>query len=346
MAVRWCMRGLRVVLLPAICLLAVACGQPPQVQTLSGASMGTTWSVQFVAAPGEDDVAAVRADIEAALERVNAQMSTYREDSHISRFNRAAPGESITLPPDFTVVLLAAKELAEQTDGAYDPTVGPLVNVWGFGPDGPRSEAPAEDAIEAARARVGWQQLALDRDTRALTQPGGVYLDLSSIAKGYAADLIAERLETRGITAYLVDIGGDMRVRGRKPDGERWRIAIERPVPGERAIQSVIQPGDKAVATSGSYRQFFREGDREFSHTIDPRTGYPTPQELVSVTVLHDNAKEADGLATAIMALGPEAGYAFAREQDVAVLLLVRDDDTVEERMTPAFAPYVDEETD
>jgi len=339
-------RRLPVLLLALLLLLPAGCGQPQQVHTLSGPTMGTAWSVQIVAAPGDRNIAGLRDDIEAALETVNGQMSTYREDSHISRFNRAEPGESITLPPEFTVVLLAAMELAEQTDGAYDPTVGPLVNLWGFGPDGRRTEPPPEEEIEAARERVGWQQLELDLDTRTLTQPGDVLLDLSSIAKGYAADLIAERLEERGINAYLVDIGGDMRVRGRKPDGERWRIAIERPAEGERAIHSIIEPGDAAVATSGSYREFFRASGREYSHTIDPRTGYPIPQELVSVTVLHDNCKEADGLATAITALGPEAGYAFARDRDLAVLLLIRDNDSVQERMTPAFAPYVDGEAD
>jgi FAD:protein FMN transferase len=336
-------RRLGALLLPVLLLLPAACEQTPQVHVLSGPTMGTIWSVKFVAAPGDRGLAGLRGEIEAALETVNAQMSTYREDSDISRFNRAGSGEAITLAPDLRVVLIAALQLAEQTDGAYDPTVGPLVNLWGFGPDGPRTEAPPPGEIEAARERVGWRQLALDMDRRALIQPGGVYLDLSS--KGYAVDLIAERLEARGIDAYLVDIGGDMRVRGRKPDGERWRIAMESPVPGERAIHRVIEPGDMAVATSGSYRSFFRDGDREFSHTIDPRTGYPIPLGLVSVTVLHEKCKMADGFATAISALGPDAGYEFARERDLAVLLLVRDNDTVVERMTPAFAPYVAAQT-
>ncbi len=327
-------------------LLTAGCEQPPRTHSLSGHTMGTLWSVQVVLPSGGTQATDLREDIEAALETVNAQMSTYREDSVITRFNRAEAGDSVVLPAEFADVLTVAMALAEATDGAFDPTVGPLVNLWGFGPDGPRSEAPSEDDIEAARARVGWQQLALDTDTQALTQPGRVYLDLSSIAKGYAVDLIAAVLEQRGISAYLVDIGGDMRMRGRKPDGRRWRIAIERPTPGKQAIHSIIQPGNQAMATSGSYRNFFRDGGREYSHTIDPGSGYPVRQELVSVTVLHDNCMMADGLATAITALGSERGYAFARDQGLAVLLLSRDGESVTERMTPAFAPYVDEEVD
>ncbi len=327
-------------------LLLAACDRPPELQRISGHSMGTTWSVQFVRPANDRQLTGLRDDIEAALETVNAQMSTYRDDSHISRFNQLSPGESITLPPEFTVVLLAALDLAEQTEGAFDPTVGPLVNLWGFGPDGIRDEAPPEEEIEATRARVGWERLEFDMNTRALTQPGDAYLDLSAIAKGYAADLVADTLENRGITDYLVDMGGDMRVRGSKPENQPWRIAVERPVPGERDIHSIIEPGDKAIATSGSYRNFFRDGEQEFSHTIDPHTGYPVPQDLVSVTVLHDNAKMADGLATAITALGAEAGLEFARERDLAVLLLVRDNGDVREEMTPAFEPYLETEAD
>lgn len=331
------------VLLAAILLFA--CGQADQLRELSGETMGTTWSAQFVEA-ADTDVSGLRQELEAALEKVNAQMSTYREDSDISRFNQAATGESVALPPEFTVVLMAALELAQATDGAFDPTVGPLVNLWGFGPDGPRSEAPPEDELLAARERVGWQQLEFDMDGRRLTQPGQVYLDLSSIAKGFAADLLADVLEGRGIDRYLVSIGGDMRIRGDKPGGAPWRIAVERPDPGSRDIHTVIEPGEMAMATSGSYRNFFQDGEQAYSHTIDPRSGYPVPQDLVSVTVLHESAKMADGLATAITALGAGDGYRFAHEQGLNALLLISDNDGVTERMTSGFAAYMPQEDD
>ena len=328
-----------------LALFLAACGEADQLREIRGGTMGTTWSAQFVES-ADTDTAGLRDELDAALETVNAQMSTYREESHISRFNQAEAGESVALPPEFTVVLMAALELAEATDGAFDPTVGPLVNLWGFGPDGPRGEAPPEELLDAARERVGWQQLEFDMDGRRLTQPGGVYLDLSSIAKGYAADLLAEVLEGRGIDRYLVSIGGDMRIRGDKPGGAPWRIAVERPDPGSRDIHTVIEPGDVAMATSGSYRNFFRDGEQTYSHTIDPLTGYPVPQDLVSVTVLHDSAKMADGLATAITALGAEDGYRFAREQGLNALLLISDNEGVAERMTPGFAAYMPQEDD
>ncbi|MCC5867164.1 MAG: FAD:protein FMN transferase [Gammaproteobacteria bacterium] len=327
-------------------LLVSGCDGPPQVHSLSGYTMGTEWSVRLVARPGAGELGGVRQEIDAALETVNAQMSTYRESSDISRFNRLSPGERIELPAEFGKVLLAALEMADATDGAYDPTVGPLVNLWGFGPDGRRTRAPAEEEIDAARSRVGWQQLeVITREgTIELVQPGGVYLDLSSIAKGFAVDLIAERLDALGFDAYLIDIGGDMRMRGHRPDGRGWRIGIERPVPEMRAVHSVIAPGDRAVATSGSYRNFYIDDAKERSHTIDPRSGHPVPPELLSVTVLDDSAMVADALATAIMVLGPQDGYAFARARELPVLLMVLEDDMINERMTPAFAPFLAEE--
>lgn len=326
----------------AAALLLAACAPPPQVHTLSGPTMGTVWTVRLAGLPADVTVPQLRAEIEALLETANAQMSTYRDDTEITRFNRAPAGTAVTVSEDFARVLAAALALAEDTGGAYDPTVGPLVNLWGFGPDGHRDRAPEDAAIAAMRDRVGWRRLDFDAATRRLVQPGGVYLDLSSIAKGDAVDRIVEHLAARGVAAALVDIGGDMRLYGRKPDGSGWRVAIERPVSGPRDVHTIIEPGDRAVATSGSYRNFFRDGGREFSHTIDPRTGHPVVHELVSVTVIDASCLQADALATALTVLGPEEGYAFAEARGLAVLLLVREGDAVAERMTPAFARYLE----
>ncbi|MCC5794029.1 MAG: FAD:protein FMN transferase [Chromatiales bacterium] len=324
-------------------LLLTGCDRPERVFALSGYTMGTEWSVQLVARPGWRELGAVRGEIEVVLEAVNSQMSTFREDSDISRFNRSLAGETIPLRDEFRAVLDAALQLAEQTDGAYDPTVGPLVNLWGFGSYESRGAAPDEDEVAAALRRVGWEQLQVLGSGLApeLLQQGGVDLNLSSIAKGYAIDLIAERLESMGVSAYLVSIGGDMRLRGVRPDGQNWRIGVEHPVPGERRVHLVIEPGDRAVATSGDYRNFFFEDGRLFSHVVDPRSGRPVEANLASVTVLHESAMLADGLATAIMALGPERGYAFAAERDLAVLLLVREGDTFVERVSPQFKPFL-----
>jgi FAD:protein FMN transferase len=324
-------------------LLALgACRQPDSILVLQGSTMGTTWTVQLAVPPaglGED---LLRAGIEAELESVNAQMSTWREDSRLSRFNRLPAGESLALSDELVLVLGAALALAEDSGGAYDPTVGPLVNLWGFGPDPYRDTAPSADEIEQARSRAGWQRLDWDRQSAVLVQPGGVYLDLSSIAKGHAVDRVLAYLLGQGAQSVLVDIGGDMRMQGRKPDGSAWRIAVEQPLPGPRAVQRVIEPGDKAVATSGTYRNRFESEGRRYSHTIDPRTGYPVEHDLVSITVVHDSCLQADALATALGVLGPEEGYRFAQDRELAVLFLREQDGRIVEQMTPAFARLLD----
>jgi FAD:protein FMN transferase len=329
-------------LLGLVLLLASACQQPYPVRVLQGSTMGTTWTVRLAGMPPELDEATLRGGIDAVLETVNAQMSTYREDSDISRFNQLPAGASLVLPDELMLVLRAALELAEDSGGAYDPTVGPLVNLWGFGAESLHDEAPAQAWIDEALARVGWQRLDWDRHSPLLVQPGGVYLDLSSIAKGYAVDRVLEYLVEQGVQGVLVDIGGDTRMRGRKPDGSAWRIAVEQPLPGPRAAQRVIEPGDRAVATSGSYRNYFDDGDQRYSHTIDPRTGYPVQHDLLSVTVVHESCLQADALATALGVLGPEAGYAFAAQRGLAVLFLQQQDGSIVERMTPAFQDLID----
>lgn len=308
--------------------------------------MGTTWSVRMAAPPAHGSVGDLRAEVEAILETINSEMSTYREDALVSRFNAAPAGTRFQLPPDFDRVLQDSLALAESSDGAFDPTVGPLVNLWGFGPEGDRVEPPPEEAIAAARERTGWRKLRYEASGRVLEQSGGVYLDFSSIAKGHAVDRIAEHLLAQGVTDFVVDIGGDLRTRGARADGRAWRIAVERPQAGERAIHSVIEPGDMAMATSGNYRNFFRDQGRVFSHTIDPRSGWPVDHDVVSVTVLHERCALADGLATVLSVLNEEQGMAFADRQQLAVLWLVNTEDGIQERMTPAFARYLEEPQD
>jgi FAD:protein FMN transferase len=326
-----------------VVLLAAACSRAPEPVTIGGPTMGTTWSVRLAEPPPAGRVADLRAEIEAILEAINSQMSTYRQDALITRFNHAEQGERFTLPPDFATVLLDSLALARDSGGAFDPTVGPLVNLWGFGPEGHRSEPPAPDEIAAAQARVGWERIEFDASDGVLEQPGGMYLDFSSIAKGHAVDRIADLLEAHGVEGYVVDIGGDLRTRGTRADGRAWRIAVERPLPGERSVHSVITPGDMALATSGSYRNYFRDQGRVFSHTIDPRSGWPVAHDIVSVTVLHERCAIADGLATVLTVLNEEEGMAFARRHGLTVLWLVSTEDGVQERMTPEFARFLEE---
>ncbi|MEQ3636661.1 FAD:protein FMN transferase [Alcanivorax sp.] len=305
-----------------------------RLSALSGPTMGSTWSVKYTGAP-DKGVEALKADIEAALEQVNAQMSTYRPESNLSRFNNAEPGALVSLPADTVKVLVAALSLSEQTGGAYDVTVGPLVNLWGFGPDSGRFEPPQDSDIERALGRVGWQKLLLNEQQ--LLQPGGVYVDLSSIAKGFAVDKVAGLLDHHGVNNYLVEVGGELRGKGSKPYNKPWRVAVERPIAGAREVEQVVDLQDMAVATSGDYRNFFESQGHLYSHTIDPRTGYPVEHKLASVSVLHKSAMMADGLATAMTVLGPEQGMAFAKDHELAVFFIVRTDKGVKELSTSAF---------
>ena len=330
-------QGLRALLLFGLSLVLVACERPVDIGRVSGPTMGTVWSVQVGERPADLSLPALQEDIEALLLRVNQQMSTYIADSDLSRFNQAPPGTWQQIPEEFSEVLAASLTMAETSQGAFDPTVGPLVNLWGFGPEGRRSQAPDAGAVAAARERVGWERIDVRESGREIRQPGELYLDFSAIAKGYAVDLIGEYLDARGVEGWLVDIGGDMRARGLKPDGEPWRIGIERPVNGQRQVHSVVQPGDLAMATSGDYRNYFRDGDRQFSHTIDPRTAEPVDHGLVSVTVLHPSCMFADGYATLLTVLGPDEGLAFAQREGLAVLLISRDGEAFREAMTEGF---------
>lgn len=325
----------------SLTLLLSACDDSKnRLSVLSGPTMGTSWSVKYTGTPDES-VDALKADIVAALEQVNAEMSTYREDSVISRFNQAPAGTLMAMPEDTVAVLNAAFAISSMTDGAYDVTVGPLVNLWGFGPDVQRFEPPQSEEIQAAMARVGWQALLLDESR--LLQPGNAYVDLSSIAKGFAVDKLAGLLDKHGLQSWLVEVGGELRARGTKPYGKPWRIAVERPIPGVREVEQVVALRDMAVATSGDYRNFFESDGKLYSHTLDPRTGYPVEHTLASVSVLHESAMMADGLATAMTVLGPKEGIAFAEAQELAVFFLVRTDDGVREVMTPAFKAILEE---
>ncbi len=327
-----------------IWLLVTACSRVPQDPVvLTGHTMGTTWAVRLAEPPGQPSVSELRAEIEDLLEQVNDEMSTWREDSAISRFNRLSAGDEMVVPEGFASVLDTAMQVAVLSDGAYDPTVGPLVNLWGFGPPHRHDAIPEPEAIADTLEKVGHSRLAFDRDQRRLVQPGGLYLDFSSIAKGWGVDVVAERLLAHGIDNFLVDIGGDIRSHGQRLDGP-WRIAIERPVPGTRDIHQIIEPGTAAIVTSGTYRQFFEADGQRFSHTIDPRTGYPVDHHAVSITVIGDNATWADAWATALGVPEPERAYEMAVKNDIAALWILEINNELVERYTQAFAPYLTQE--
>jgi len=312
-------------------LFLAGCAEEAEFRRYGGNTMGTYYQVT-ARCPGD-----VAAPIEDTLRQVNAEMSTYLPDSVLSRFNRAPPGDWFPVPATLADVVAAAEDLAKRSGGAFDVTVGPLVNLWGFGAEA-AATAPTDEAVAATLERIGHRFLSVRHEPPALRKTVALYVDLSAIAKGHGVDRVMARLEQAGCDAMLVDIGGEVRGRGRSPAQRPWRIGIEVPDPGRMgAVQRVIRIDDSAVATSGDYRNFREAQGRRYSHTIDPRTGYPVDHGLASVTVVHPAAMWADGYATLLNVLGPEEGLAFARRHGLAALLVVRREDGFEERYTESF---------
>lgn len=308
------------------------------VSSFRGATMGTTWSINLVA-PKSLPLLDALTGAQKELDRVVAQMSTWDADSDLSRFNRAPAGTWHVLPEEFFAVLTYALSVAEASGGAYDPTIGPLVNLWGFGPEPKRMTEPAAADLDAARARCGWRQMLLEPEGRRAFQPGGLYLDLSAVAKGFGVDQVARHLQKIGVGDFLIEVGGELRGAGTKPDGTPWWVALERPPSGALApAETVAALHGLSIATSGDYRKFAEIDGHPLSHTIDPRTGRPVAGKPASVTVLDAECMRADALATAITVLGADEGMRFAERQGVAALSLMRTRHGFEERMTPAFA--------
>jgi len=311
------------------------------IVSLGGETMGTTWSVKVVQ-PAGTSTASLHGAIERLLAGVIREMSTWVGDSDISLFNDAAAGTWRVLPPDFLTVLWHALSVAELSGGAYDPTSGALIDLWGFGPHG-RPHLPDGDAIVAAQARCGWKRIRIDR-VRAC-QPGGVRLDFSSIAKGFAVDKVSAHLHALGRPDHLVEIGGELSGHGTKPDGSPWWVALETPQSDEKlteANEAIVALHGFAIATSGDSQRYVERDGRRLSHTIDPRTGYPASDDLASVSVLHRRCMHADALATALAVLGPEDGFAFATDHHVAARFVVRRAAGLDIKMTPAMLAMLD----
>ena len=306
-----------------------------------GEIFGTSWSakVSTELAPVARD--AIAQEIDETLARIDALMSTWKADSELSRFNALRSTEPFPIAPDTAAVLAIALEVGERSGGAFDVTVGPLVEAWGFGASEAPAEGPDAETIAALRARVGQGQLVLDADPAAPTlakRHPEVAADLSAVAKGYAVDRVAQLLLAAGFDGFLVEIGGELRAQGRRPDGTPWRVAIEEPVFEGRAIHRVLALEEHAIATSGDYRNYRETADgTRVSHTIDPRTARPIAHGLASVTVLHREAAWADAWATALNVLGPDEGYLLAERESLAATFIVRDGDGFEARSTPAL---------
>lgn len=315
----------------AIVLLLAGCGSGDSdiahELRLTGEALGTMWSVDLVLpeSPGPEAVAEIQERVASTLDRVDRGMSTWREDAELARFNRRTDLEPFGFSPETRRVIASALELARETGGAFDPTVAPLVALWGFGAQAADSP-PGLAELEQARRRVGWQKLEWRPGERLARRVPGVQLDLSAIAKGYAVDAIVAELASDLPIAALVEVGGEVRALGAKPGGVPWRVGIDDPdAPGSR-LSAVVHLTGAALATSGDYRRVRLVEGRRLTHVVDPRSGLPVEQRVASASVIAPTCMEADAIATALMVLGPDAGLAWVEDRPwLEVLLLIRE---------------------
>lgn len=318
--------------------------QAQTIATLGGHSMGTTWSVRLAVA-AQRDLRPLHEGIDARLNEIIVQMSTWAPASLISRYNRAAPGSSVTLPPEFSSVLAAALQVAAASGGAFDPTIGPLVALWGFGAQAGSQQRPDPAQLQATRTRCGWQRLAW-QPGQPLLQPGGLALDFSAIAKGYAVDHLSAWLRHCGISAALVEVGGELHGYGLKPDGTPWRVLVETG-PEEDAAGDwparVLALDDLAVATSGDQHHHYADADGLISHSLDPRSGQPVAMTTAAVTVVASSAMLADAWATALTVLGPQHGLALANQRGLAARFVSRHPAGPQEHLSHAFAALLED---
>ncbi|NDV92285.1 FAD:protein FMN transferase ApbE [Alteromonas sp. 345S023] len=339
--IRFFARILLAVVAIGILILASCSEKPSPVVHLQGQTMGTTYNIKYVLNEGEEAIEGLQAQIDERLVAINKMMSTYDATSELSRFNQYRYTDNFEVSSDTLKVVNEALRLAKLSDGVLDVTVGPLVNLWGFGPNKRPEVSPTPAQIAQVREYVGYDKLATTASGLKKRNPM-LYVDLSTIAKGFGVDEVAAILEQHNLQNYLVEIGGEMRVKGERGDGSEWLIAIEKPITTERAIQKVVSIGTNAVATSGDYRNYYEQDGVRYSHLIDPTTGKPITHNLVSATVVHPSSMTSDGLATALNVMGWDRAKALAQQQQLAVFLIRRTEDGFEEYASPEFDKLVD----
>lgn len=316
------------------------CRNGPGELVLSGPTMGSAYTVRIAQGAAADQ--ALRALVETALAEVDAAMSSYRPDSELARFNASRSGEWFPASALLAETVARSLRLAELTGGAFDITLAPVVQLWGFGPAAPLTQPPDDERITAQRKLTGLHRLQVRQAPPALRkQLPELRLDLDGIAPGEAVDLIAARLDAAGFHDYMVEVGGEVRAQGRNSAGTPWRIGIEQPDERGRAVGRVLSIDGMSVSTSGDYRDYFEAGGRRYGHTIDPATGRPVAHAVASVTVLRPLAAEADALATALSVLGVDAGWDLAEAQGWPALFIERTADGFRQRETTAFARFV-----
>ena len=338
----WNRFGIGFLMLAALAGCEKPAAERPMVE-IHGRTMGTFYGVKVVGDfPGGQP--ALQTQVDSLLKHYNDEISTYDPNSSLSKFNQQQTTAPFPVSQEMADILISAVRVGQRTQGVLDVTVGPLVNLWGFGPDKRPIKTPTDEQIAAARQRVGIQHLHVDvsADHAALRKDvPNIYVDLSTIGEGFGADKVADFLESRGVHNYLVEIAGASRSRGVNAKGDPWKLAIQKPTDELDEVQAIVKPDGRAISTSGSYRNYYELDGKRYSHIIDPATGKPITHRLVSATVITPTALEADGLDTALMVMGPEKAIAFAKQQRLAVYLVIKTDKGFKAEYSEAFKPYL-----
>ena len=336
-------------LMVTFALVLLAFKEDKERLSLEGLTMGTSYKIQLLEVPGEDDPGVLADKVQTILSRLDREIfSTYAPDSELSRLNNHAVGTPFAVSREMLDVLMLADTVFSSTSGAFDPTVGPLVSLWGFGPKMSLTELnlPGSSDVEEALSRVGFEHLLIDEASSEVVKTRDVMIDLSAIAKGYAVDQIGRLLDEQGSDSYFIEIGGELKIKGVKADGSNWVPAIEAPSDRAFEVYEIFSNLGQsiAVAGSGDYRNYFEVDGVRYSHEIDPRTGRPVRHHLAAAYVIADSVALADALATAYMIMGEEFAFAHAEERDIAVFLIAREGDDFAERVSSAFRPYLAEQ--
>lgn len=325
----------RAAVLSLLFVALAGCGNGDAMESFGGPTMGSTYSIKYLRTKGLAGPEEVKVVVEKILAEVDRQMSTYRNDSDIERFNDLPANRCQTMPASILELVRVGEQLSLQSEGAYDLTVEPLLDLWGFGPQAREEKVPTAPALAETMKRVGHAHLRIEGEQ--LCKDAAVEVDFNSIAAGYTVDTIAAKLEAMGIHNYLAEATGELKAAGKKLDGSPWRIALEEPRDDQQVAERVIEVDGYGVSTSGDYRNYFEQGGRRYSHTFDARTGAPINHTLASVTVIDPSTLMADGLSTLLLILGPERGWDYAEKHGIGAFFVMRADTGFVTRANQAF---------
>lgn len=322
-------------LLIGLLLVLAACKPGDALERISGPTMGSSYTVQYVRTANGPAPQVVRQEVEQVLAMIDQRFSTYRGDSLVATFNRLPANSCQAMPAEVLELVRVGEQLSQQSAGAFDLTVEPLLDLWGFGPQSRAEKVPDTQALDSVRQRVGHGHLRIVGEQ--LCKDAPVELDFNSLAAGFAVDLLVERLKALGVADLLVEVTGELKALGHKADGSAWKVALELPREDRQIARQIVPLEGFGVSTSGDYRHYFEENGRRYSHTFDARLGAPVRHDLAAVTVFDRSTLMADGYSTVLLILGPQAGWDFALRHGIAAVFVTRVADGFVSRSTPAF---------